>query len=56
MIYWIIFIAIYVIGFVITWFKVKKYFTNNTWYEKAVACILWPVILILYLIHYFHNK
>ena len=28
----------------------------NPWYEKLNFCLIWPLTLLLYGIHYLHNK
>ena len=53
--FWIlIIIVVYLLGGFITWQKVKSW--KHPWYEKADFVIIWPLTLLLYGIHYLHNK
>ena len=54
MIIWIIVLAIYLIGAFVAWGKIKSW--NNKTYEKIGATIIWPLIGILYGIHWLNNQ
>jgi hypothetical protein len=50
----IILIIVYVVGFFVTARVTKGW--KHPWYEKLNFCIIWPLTLLLYGIHYLHNK
>lgn len=50
--YWYV-LAIWIIGAVIAWFIIKKW--NNPMSEKIYFTLVWPLIIPLFIIHYFHN-
>jgi len=52
--FWILIVIVYLVGGVITWNKMRSF--PHPWYEKLNFAIIWPLTLILYCIHYFHNK
>ena len=53
--WYIILLAIWIIGIPVSYFKFIKNFDNNQ-FEKITFSIIWPLLLPLYLIHYLHNK
>lgn len=52
---YVILIAIWIIGIPVAYFKFIKNFDNYV-FEKVIFSIIWPLLIPLYIIHYFHNK
>lgn len=50
----IILIIVYVVGIIVAARVMKGW--KNPWYEKLDFCLIWPLTLLLYGIHYLHNK
>ena len=50
----IILIFVYVIGIFVAYNKIKEW--KHNWFEKTVFITVWPLVAILYGIHWLHNK
>ena len=51
--YWYV-LAIWIIGMIAAWFIIRNW--DNPKAEKIYFTIVWPLVLPLWIIHYFHNK
>ena len=54
MMYTVILILVWLIGALLAWAKMDEW--PQKWYERIGFSIIWPLMLILYGIHYLHNK
>ena len=54
--YWSILLFIYVVGIIVSYFCFFSKWEKAKNWEQIYYAIIWPLILPLYLIHYFHNK
>ena len=54
MMYWILELVIYFVGVLIAYQMMKKW--PHAKFEKVIFSILWPLVAILYGIHWLHNK
>lgn len=50
----VIILAVYIIGILVAYNKIRKW--DKTGFEKVFFSIIWPLVLILYGIHWLHNK
>jgi hypothetical protein len=55
LIYWLIIAAVWIIGIPVAYHTVVKKWDNPK-AEKYYFSAVWPLLLPLYLVHYFHNK
>lgn len=51
----ILLIALYIVGIVVA-FMLMKDWKNHNMFEKCVWSLIWPLMAILYGIHWIHNK
>ena len=51
----IILLAIYIIGVSVAYLKFTSKFDNNK-FEQIAFSFFWPILIVWYIIHYFHNK
>ena len=49
-----IILALYIIGVFVAYNKINEW--DNNEFEKVFFSIIWPLVLILYGIHWIHNK
>jgi hypothetical protein len=54
MIYWILFAVIYVVGIFVAYNKMQSW--SHTKFEKVAFSVIWPLVAILYGIHWLHNN
>ncbi len=54
MIYWILFAVIYVVGIFVAYNKMQSW--PHTKFEKVAFSVIWPLVAILYGIHWLHNN
>lgn len=52
--YTVILILVWLIGALLAWTKMEEW--PQKWYERIGFSVIWPLMLILYVIHYLHNK
>lgn len=54
--WYLIILAIWIIGIFIAYNKFMKYWDSQSKFERVYFAIIWPLVLPLYVIHYLHNK
>ena len=53
--WWIIVTAIWIIGIFVTYFAFTKNWKKDSKVEQIYFAIIWPLLIPLYIIHFFHN-
>ena len=56
MIYWIIAAVIWIIGIFVAYFTVISKWDGKSQAEKIYYSIIWPLLLLLYPIHWIYNS
>lgn len=49
-----IILAVYVVGVIVAYRKMKEW--QHSKFEKVAFSLIWPLVAILYGIHYLHNR